>query len=101
VLLLLFLFSDGGPDDAPTWVRLGSHLYAARPLFQTGKPVGFFTAARERVPKTGHLAEAAATEAGDVWSPAAQGAGQALKASTALTVSRRWPLPNMTRPTSL
>jgi hypothetical protein len=41
VLLLLFLFSDVGPDDAPTRVRLGSHLDAARLLFGAGKPVGF------------------------------------------------------------
>jgi hypothetical protein len=68
VLLLLFLFSDVGPDDAPTRVRLGSHLYAARLLFQAGKPVDFFMAARELVPRTEHLPEAAAIgEAGDVW----------------------------------
>src|SRR4051794_26278569 len=33
VLLLLFLFSDVGPDDAPTRIRLGSHLDAARILW--------------------------------------------------------------------
>ena len=32
---------------------------------------------------------------------AAQGAGQALKSSTALSVSRRWPSPKVTVPTSL
>jgi hypothetical protein len=68
VLLLLFLFSDVGPDDAPTRVRLGSHLDAARLLFGEGEPVGFLRAANELVPQTEHLPEVAATgEAGDVW----------------------------------
>jgi Phytanoyl-CoA dioxygenase (PhyH) len=67
-LLLLFLFSDVGPDDAPTRVRLGSHHYAARLLFGTGKPVGFLRAANELVPQTEQLPEVAATgQAGDVW----------------------------------
>jgi hypothetical protein len=34
-------------------------------------------------------------------SAAAQGAGQALKSSTAFTVSRRWPSPKVTLPRSL
>lgn len=68
VLLMLFLFSDVGPDDAPTRVRLGSHLEAARLLFETGEPVGFVDAARELVPATAHLPETLVTgEAGDVW----------------------------------
>lgn len=68
VLLLLFLFSDVGPDDAPTRLRLGSHLDAARLLFRAGGPVGFLSAARELVPRTEHLPQALATgEAGDVW----------------------------------
>jgi len=68
VLLLLLLFSDVGPDDAPTRVRLGSHLAAARLVFQTREPMGFFGAARELEPLTEHLPEAVATgEAGDVW----------------------------------
>jgi len=68
VLLLLFLFSDIGPDDAPTRVRLGSHLHAARLLLSTGKPMGFFRAARELAQQTEQLPEAAATgEQGDVW----------------------------------
>ena len=68
VLLLLVLFSDVGPDDAPTRVRLGSHHYAARLLVGTGKPVGFLRAANELVPQTEHLLEVAATgQAGDVW----------------------------------
>ncbi len=68
VLLMLFLFSDVGPHDAPTRVRLGSHRVAARLLFPVGKPVGFLHAARVLDPLTENLVEAAATgEAGDVW----------------------------------
>ncbi|MDP9093000.1 MAG: phytanoyl-CoA dioxygenase [Actinomycetota bacterium] len=68
VLLLLFLFSDIGPDDAPTRLRLGSHHHAAQLLFGNGRPVGFSCAARELIPLTDQLSEAAATgEAGDVW----------------------------------
>jgi hypothetical protein len=68
VLLLLFLFSDVGPEDAPTRLRLGSHHDAARLLFGTARPVGFLRAARELIPLTGQLAETAATgDAGDVW----------------------------------
>jgi Phytanoyl-CoA dioxygenase (PhyH) len=68
VLLLLFLFSDVGPDDAPTRVRLGSHRAAARLLFGTGRPVEFFRAARELTGQTESLPEVAATgKAGDVW----------------------------------
>lgn len=68
VLLLLFLFSDVGPDDAPTRLRLGSHLEAARLLGRAGRPVDFFDAAERLVALTDHLPEAAATgEAGDVW----------------------------------
>ena len=51
MLLLVFLLSEGEPNDAPTRVGVGNHLHVARPLFQTGGAVGFFTAARERVPK--------------------------------------------------
>lgn len=36
VLLLLFLFSDVGPDDAPTRIRAGSHLDVARMLAPAG-----------------------------------------------------------------
>ncbi|SDS05358.1 phytanoyl-CoA dioxygenase family protein [Actinopolymorpha singaporensis] len=35
-LLALFLFTDVGPDDAPTRVRVGSHVDAARVLAQRG-----------------------------------------------------------------
>ncbi len=36
-LLLLFLFSDVGPDDAPTRIRAGSHLDIARRLAPAGE----------------------------------------------------------------
>jgi hypothetical protein len=35
-LLMLFLFSDVGPDDAPTRIRVGSHLEIARRLAPAG-----------------------------------------------------------------
>jgi hypothetical protein len=40
-LLMLFLFSDVGPDDAPTRIRVGSHLDVPRvlePAGETGLP---------------------------------------------------------------
>jgi hypothetical protein len=37
VLLMLFLFSDVGPDDAPTRVRVGSHKIAAELLARAGE----------------------------------------------------------------
>jgi hypothetical protein len=68
VLLLLMLFSDVGPDDAPTRVRLGSHLNSARCLFANDEPADFFGVAKELELQTQHLPEAVATgEAGDVW----------------------------------
>ena len=36
-LLMLFLFSDVGPDDAPTRIRVGSHLEIARTLAPAGE----------------------------------------------------------------
>jgi len=36
-LLMLFLFSDVGPDDAPTRIRVGSHLDIARRLAPAGE----------------------------------------------------------------
>lgn len=36
-LLLLFLFSDTGPDDAPTRIRVGSHVDVARQLAPAGE----------------------------------------------------------------
>ena len=68
VLLLLFLFSDVGPDDAPTRIRLGSHLDAARVLTAADRPPDFFAVAAELAEATQHRPEASATgAAGDVW----------------------------------
>ena len=68
VLLLLFLFSDVGPDDAPTRIRLGSHLDAARVLCAAPKPPGFFAVAGELERATRGRPEGSATgSAGDVW----------------------------------
>lgn len=36
-LLMLFLFSDVGPDDAPTRIRKGSHVHIARQLLPFGE----------------------------------------------------------------
>lgn len=36
-LLMLFLFSDTGPDDAPTRIRVGSHAQIARELLPYGE----------------------------------------------------------------
>lgn len=36
-LLMLFLFSDVGPDDAPTRIRMGSHVDIARQLAPAGR----------------------------------------------------------------
>jgi hypothetical protein len=36
-LLMLFLFSDVGPDDAPTRIRVGSHIDIARQLAPAGE----------------------------------------------------------------
>ncbi|NMH77410.1 phytanoyl-CoA dioxygenase family protein [Pseudonocardia xinjiangensis] len=68
-LLMLFLFSDVGPDDAPTRVRTGSHLDAARLLAPHGDDgAEFFAFAREVVPTTEHRPEVVATgAAGDVY----------------------------------
>jgi hypothetical protein len=63
-LLMLFLFSDVGPDDAPTRIRAGSHLEVARllaPAGEAGLPI-------TEVQTTGDYAEALATgEAGTVY----------------------------------
>jgi hypothetical protein len=68
VLLLLFLLSDVGADDAPTRVRLGSHLAAARLLARSADPADFYATAGELASTTEHLPQALATgEAGDVW----------------------------------
>ena len=68
-LLLLFLFSDVGPDDAPTRVRLGSHLDVP-PLLAPAGASGreFFELAVEAEAASAHREVALATgRAGDVW----------------------------------
>lgn len=61
-LLMLFLFSDVGERDAPTRIRVGSHLDVARLLEQAGEAGMSFmelaeklyiTAGRQEVPATG------------------------------------------------
>jgi hypothetical protein len=63
-LLLLFLYSDVGEDDAPTRIRVGSHLQTARELAPAGE-AGF--SLREissyDFASTAHLREALATGA--------------------------------------
>ncbi len=68
-LLMLFLFSDVGPDDAPTRIRIGSHLDVAPLLERHGDAGGeFFAFAGEAVPATEHRPVAHATgAAGDVY----------------------------------
>jgi hypothetical protein len=68
-LLMLFLFSDVGEADAPTRVRIGSHLVMARrlaPLGEAGASLGQL--AKEGFDDTADLPVALATgSAGDVW----------------------------------
>ncbi|MCO1659458.1 phytanoyl-CoA dioxygenase family protein [Pseudonocardia humida] len=68
-LLMLFLFSEVGEADAPTRVRVGSHLDVA-PLLAPHGDAGaeFFAFAGEAVPATEHRPTALATGApGDVY----------------------------------
>ena len=68
VLLRLFLFSEVGPDDAPTRVRLGSHRDAAALLAEAGSDGADFFEFAGRLDATAQLPEIAATgEPGDVW----------------------------------
>jgi hypothetical protein len=68
VLLMLFLLSDVGPDDAPTRLRLGSHFDAARLLYSAPQPLDFLAASRKLAGTTDQRPEIAATgAAGDVW----------------------------------
>ena len=69
-MLMLFLFSDCGPDDAPTRVRVGSHLPTARRL----KAYGEAGASITQLAEEGYYAESAACDvalatgdAGTVW----------------------------------
>jgi hypothetical protein len=61
-LLMLFLFSEIGDDDAPTRIRIGSHLQIARelaPAGDAGLTLGQLTA--DGYASTAHLPEIAAT----------------------------------------
>jgi hypothetical protein len=61
-LLMLFLFSDVGPGDAPTRIRVGSHLEMARILAsagEEGRSLGEL--ARNGFAETAHCAEVLAT----------------------------------------
>jgi Phytanoyl-CoA dioxygenase (PhyH) len=67
-LLMLFLFSDVGADDAPTRIRIGSHLDVPSALAAAGEGGLFFGDVAERLPNVHHRQQALATgEAGDVY----------------------------------
>jgi hypothetical protein len=67
-LLMLFLFSATGEDDAPTRIRVGSHLEVARILEPAGDDgLGFIELAKE-LDRTSHCREVLATgRAGTVY----------------------------------
>ncbi len=68
-MLMLFLFSDCGPDDAPTRARAGSHLPMARQLQRHGEDrVSLTDLAKEGFESSAHCDVVLATgEAGTVW----------------------------------
>ncbi len=68
-LLLLMMFSDVGPDDAPTRLRLGSHRIIARRLAPHGAAgLSLRALASDGFAESAGCAEAAAVgAAGDVW----------------------------------
>ena len=68
-MLLLFLFSDVGPEDAPTRIRVGSHRVVAPLLAPAGDAaIPWMDACIDVVPATDHLPVAHATGgAGDVY----------------------------------
>jgi hypothetical protein len=68
-LLMLFLFSDVGPDDAPTRIRVGSHLDMARILAPAGEEGrSLRELATNGFAETAHCAERLATgDAGTVY----------------------------------
>ncbi len=68
-MLMLFLFTDCGPDDAPTRVRVGSHLPMARQLKRHGEAgISLIDLAREGFASSDACDVALATgEAGTVW----------------------------------
>lgn len=68
-LLMLFLFSDCGPDDAPTRIRVGSHLPMAQQLLKHGEAgISLADLAREGFDSSADCDIALATgDAGTVW----------------------------------
>jgi hypothetical protein len=67
-LLMLFLFSDVGENDAPTRIRVGSHLDVARILAPAGEAGMSFLELAQRLEETAGRSEIAATgEAGTVY----------------------------------
>jgi hypothetical protein len=67
-LLLLFLFTDVGPDDAPTRIRVGSHLGIPRLLASAGDAGTPSGPLARRIPNLDALPLARATgSAGDVY----------------------------------
>lgn len=68
-LLMLFLFSDVGEDDAPTRIRVGSHLDIARRLAPAGEAgLSLRELAASGFSESAHRPEASATgEAGTVY----------------------------------
>lgn len=67
-LLMLFLFSDVGKDDAPTRIRVGSHLDVARVLSASGDAGLSFMEVAGKLPDLPHRDEVLATgEAGTVY----------------------------------
>jgi hypothetical protein len=68
-MLMLFLFSDCGPTEAPTRVRIGSHLPMARQLLKHGDGgISLADLAREGFESSAGCEEALATgNAGTVW----------------------------------
>ncbi len=61
-LLMLFLFSDVGPDDAPTRIRVGSHLQMARILAPAGEEGrSLRDLAKNEFAETAHCTEVLAT----------------------------------------
>ncbi|MFC3584554.1 phytanoyl-CoA dioxygenase family protein [Streptantibioticus rubrisoli] len=68
-LLMLFLFSDVGPDDAPTRIRVGSHLDVPPLLATAGEEGGawFPLCAQAAAASAGRREVAATGRAGDVF----------------------------------
>lgn len=68
-MLMLFLFSDCGPDDAPTRVRVGSHVPMAQQLAAHGEAgISLTDLAKEGFASSDHCEVALATgAAGTVW----------------------------------